>query len=203
MTRVHAVLLAAGRSSRSGPSHKLLATFDGVPLIRRSAETALAARMAGVSVVVGHRADEMRRALAGLPVALVENARFAEGLSTSLIAGFAAVPAEAEGVLVMLADQPLLAAADLDALLARFAPDGRGSIVVATDGGRRFNPVVIARRYADEVRELTGDVGAKPLFSRHAEAVIDVEIGRAASCDVDSREAIVQAGGVPADVAPN
>lgn len=193
---VHALLLAAGRSSRSGTSHKLLATFDGVPLIRRSVQTALASRGSGVSVVVGHRAAELRAALVGLPVEFVDNPQFAAGISTSLIAGFSSAPAAADGVLVMLADQPMLTAAALDRLIATFSPEGRGSIVVATDEGRRFNPVVISRRHAAAVRETTGDMGAKHLILRNPELVVEVEIGRAASCDVDTVDAIVAAGGL-------
>ncbi|WP_343033203.1 nucleotidyltransferase family protein [Aureimonas leprariae] len=195
--RIHAVLLAAGRSSRTGASHKLLATFDDVPLIQRSAQTALASRASGVTVVLGHRLNELRAALVGLAVGIVENRRYAEGLSTSLIAGFDAAPPDAEAVLIMLADQPLLTPDDLDRMIDASAPDGRGSLAIATDGGRRFNPVVIGRNYHAEIGELTGDTGAKILFSRYPEAIAEVELGRAASFDVDSIDAIVQAGGVP------
>lgn len=195
--RIRALLLAAGRSSRTGTSHKLLAQFDGVSLVRRSALTVLASRAASVSVVVGHRAEAMRAALAGLPIAIVENDCFAEGLSTSLIAGFRAVPSDAEGVLVMLADQPLLTADHLDRMIATFRPEGRGSLVVATHDGRRFNPVVIASRYREEIEELTGDIGARQLFSQHSYAVAELELGTPASFDVDDLASLIAAGGVP------
>jgi molybdenum cofactor cytidylyltransferase len=192
---VDIVVLAAGRSSRMGGPNKLLATFDGVPLIRRSVETALAARNAGyVRVVVGHMQREIRAAIEGLPVEIVANPDFADGLSTSLKAGFEA-SGEADGVLVMLADQPLLTATDLDRLIAAFAKEGQGAIVAATDQGRRRNPVILSTGFADAIAGLSGDVGAAPVIAANPEALTEIEIGPAASTDVDTPEALVAAGG--------
>lgn len=74
-SRVAIVVLAAGRASRMGPGgqHKLLAEFDGKPLVRRSVETALGAGAGAVVVVTGHRESEIRGTLADLPVTLASN----------------------------------------------------------------------------------------------------------------------------------
>ncbi len=194
---VHAIVLVAGRSSRSGAGHKLMATFDGEPLARRSARVALASRAAGVSVVVGHRAAKVRAAVRGLAVRIVENPAHADGLSTSLTAGISATPAGMDGFLVMLADQPLLEAEHLNRLIDAFVPDGLGSIVVATDDGVHGNPVVISKAYIEEIMRLRGDVGARKVIAAHRELVRTVEIGRAASFDVDTEAAIRAAGGIP------
>jgi molybdenum cofactor cytidylyltransferase len=194
---VDAVILAAGRSSRMGGPHKLLATFDGVPLIRLSALTALASQARRVRVVVGHRSAEIKRALAGLDVDITDNPAFAEGLSTSVLAGCgAAFDAGADGALVILADQPRLGSGDLDRLIAGFAREGRGSLVAATDGGRLANPVVLSVIYRGDIDALTGDVGARRLLADHADALQTVEIGEAAGIDVDTPEAMAAAGGV-------
>ena len=193
---VDIVLLAAGRSSRMGGPNKLLATFDGVSLIRRSAETALLSRRRGkVRIVVGHMRDRIVEALDGLDVEIVENGSFAEGLSTSLKAGFEA-SREASGILVMLADQPFLTAGDLDALIDEFRPTGPGSIAAAFDGGRRRNPVILSAAYGPQIMALVGDVGAQGIIAGHSDAVVEVEIGQAASLDVDTPEAMRKAGGV-------
>lgn len=194
---VDVVVLAAGRSSRMGGHHKLLATFDGVPLVRRSAAAALQSRARHVRVVVGHRREEMAMALAGLDVDIVDNPLFGDGLSTSLIAGCAKAFGEgAEGVLVMLADQPLLAAGDLDRLIGAFAPEGAGALVAATAGGELANPVLLSRLYRRDIAALRGDRGAKALFANRPAALRTVEISAAASLDVDTPEAVLAAGGV-------
>ncbi|MBC8128894.1 MAG: NTP transferase domain-containing protein [Rhizobiaceae bacterium] len=195
---VDIVILAAGRSSRMGGPNKLLATFDGVPLLRRSALTALGSSARRVRVVVGHRADEMEAVLAGLDVEITRNADFVDGLSTSLIAGFRAGAegaGAAEGVLVMLADQPFLRPADVDRLISAFVREGAGSIVVATSGGVYGNPVVLSAGYREEVLALSGDVGARAILAAHRQHVVEIEIGDAAAIDVDTPEALAAAGG--------
>ena len=193
---VAVVVLAAGRSSRMGGPNKLLANFDGQPLLRRSVETALASRAVSVHVVLGHRSDELRRTINGLNVVTHDNPAYAEGLSTSLKQGFEAASRGADGVLVMLADQPLLTPSHLDALIAAFQPSGEGSIVLACDGDRRANPVILSSRFRDEITRLRGDVGAKHLVQQHLDLIREVDIGPAASFDVDTPELMARAGGV-------
>ncbi|WP_062211359.1 NTP transferase domain-containing protein [Aureimonas sp. AU12] len=194
--RVEIVVLAAGRSSRMNGPNKLLATFDGVPLIRRSVETALASRAARVHVVTGHMRDAITSALDGLDVGLVANPDYADGLATSLKAGFEAAAGTADGVLVLLADQPLLTAGDLDRMIAEFRPSGEGAIVLAADGGRRANPVILSSRFRDEVAGLAGDIGARSIVQAHRDLVTAVEIGAAASFDVDTPDLMARAGGI-------
>ena len=103
---VHAVVLAAGQSSRMGGPNKLLALFGGKPLIRRMVERAVASRAAGTVVVAGHQADRVRAALFGVNVELIDNPDYNSGLASSLKAGIAALPDTAAGALVVLGDMP-------------------------------------------------------------------------------------------------
>ncbi|MGO4558939.1 molybdopterin-binding/glycosyltransferase family 2 protein [Rhizobiales bacterium 3FA27D7] len=197
--RVHAVLLAAGRSSRMGGPNKLMALFDGKPLVRRTAERVLASKAVGTVVVSGHQRDRVRAALAGLDLAFTDNPDFADGLSTSLKAGIAALPASAAGALIVLGDMPGVASADLDRLIEAFAGSGGKAVVRASHDGRRGNPVLLPRSLFAAVAHLEGDTGARHLVETEGVEVIDVEIGAGASVDVDTREALEGAGGVLQD----
>ena len=192
---VHAVLLAAGRSSRMGGPNKLLALFGDVPLVRRTAERALASRVKGVTVVTGHQSERVRAALAGFNVAFSDNPEFAAGLSSSLKAGVNALPASASGALVVLADMPDITAADLDRLIDAFAACGGRRIVRATYAGKRGNPVILPRSLFDQLAAIEGDIGARHIVEAAGVDVIDVEIGEGASVDVDTPEALELAGG--------
>jgi molybdenum cofactor cytidylyltransferase len=196
--RVAAVVLAAGSASRMGASghHKLLATFDGVPLVRRSVETALAAKADRTVVVTGHRADDIEAALAGLDVALVHNPDFATGMASSLRTGLAAVRDGAEGLLVVLADMPGVRPEHLDRMIDAFRREQGGAIVRAVSDGKRGNPVILPASAFDAVSKLTGDIGARPVIERSGFAVIDIDIGAAAHVDTDTPEEIAAAGGV-------
>lgn len=195
---VVAVLLAAGRASRMGITgqHKLLAEFDGVPLVRRSAQAALSAGVQRVLAITGHRQAEIRHALAGLDVIAIENAGYATGMASSLIAGVNAAGNDADGVLVMLADMPWVSAEDLAALISAFKA-GRGlTIVRAVSAGKRGNPVILPRSTFESIRHLQGDIGARHIIETCGLPVVDVDIGPAAHLDLDTPEAIIAAGGI-------
>jgi molybdenum cofactor cytidylyltransferase len=188
--RIAAVVLAAGRSTRMGGPNKLLAEIGGRPLVRIAAEEALASRAKPVIVVVGHQRGEVEKALAGLPVQFVQNPDFAQGLGTSLKAGIAAVPADAEGAIVCLGDMPQVDAGLIDRLIAAFDPERGALVVMPTFEGKRGNPVLWSRRFFPDLMAIEGDVGARHLIGRYGEAVVEVPLaGKAALVDVDTPEA--------------
>lgn len=190
---IAAIVLAAGRSTRMGAANKLLAEIGGSPLVRVAVEAALASRARPVLVVVGHQAEEMRAALAGLDVMFVPNPDYAAGLSTSLEAGIAAVPQTADGALVLLGDMPRLEARHVDRLIAAFAAEGGQAIVVPVHQGRRGNPVLWPRAYFGALMQLEGDAGARRLLAEHPVDVREVELGTdAIFIDVDTPEALAQ-----------
>jgi len=191
VSRLAAIVLAAGRSTRMGGANKLIAEISGRPLVRIAAEQALASRARPVIVVTGHQRDRVAAALAGLDVTLVHNPDYAAGLSTSLKAGIAAVPADADGAIVCLGDMPQVDARLIDRLLAAFDPDKGALVVVPTIDGKRGNPVVWSRRFFPELAALDGDVGARHLIVSYPEAVIEVPVtGTGALVDIDTPDAL-------------
>ena len=162
MSDVAAIVLAAGRGTRFGREPKLLARLGGKPLVRRVVEAAVGSIADPVIVVTGHRADEIEASLQGLPIHVVHNASFAEGLSTSLKAGFAALPEEVKAAVILLGDMPLIDAGLIDTLVNRWRETGQPAALVPTLNGKRGNPVVLSRELESMVNELSGDVGAGP-----------------------------------------
>jgi molybdenum cofactor cytidylyltransferase len=186
---VAAIVLAAGRSTRMGAVNKLIAEIGGKPLVRIAAEQALASHAEPVIVVTGHQREKVEAALAGLPVKLVHNPDYTEGLGTSLKAGIAVVPADADGAIVCLGDMPQVDAALIDKLIAAFDPERGALVVVPSIEGRRGNPVVWSRRFFHDLMQIQGDIGARHLIGNYAEAVVEVPVaGEAALIDVDTPE---------------
>ncbi|CAM5361203.1 molybdenum cofactor cytidylyltransferase [Aquamicrobium terrae] len=197
--KVHAVLLAAGRSSRMGGPNKLMALFDGKPLVRRATERVLASKVAGTVVVTGHQQERVREALSGLALRFAENPDFADGLSTSLKVGVAALPHDAAGALIVLGDMPGVSGEDLDRLVDAFRKAGGAAVVRASYQGKRGNPVLLPRALFPAISHLEGDTGARHLIETGGLDVIDVEIGAGAAVDVDTPKALAAAGGVLQD----
>jgi len=194
--QVGGVVLAAGRSSRMGGPNKLMALFGDQPLIRRAAERAIASHVAPTVVVTGHQAERVEAALAGLRVRIVRNPDFATGLASSLKAGIAALPADIDGALIVLGDMPGITTNDLERMVEAFRVSGGKSVVRATYDGQRGNPVILPRSVFPAVASLQGDTGARHIVEAEGVRIVDVEIGAGAALDVDTREALENAGGV-------
>ncbi|MBY3211291.1 nucleotidyltransferase family protein [Rhizobium laguerreae] len=192
------VILAAGKASRMGEGgkHKLLAEFDGVPLVRRSALTALAADAASVIVVTGHRRSEIEAALDGLDLTFIDNPDHTSGMASSLIVGYSSRWADsAEGILVMLADMPDISTTHLDALISAFRNSRGEAVVRAASQGKPGNPVILPRSLNQAVLRLQGDVGARDIIATSGLPVLDVDVGDAALLDVDTPDEVLAAGG--------
>ncbi len=193
--RIAALVLAAGQSHRMGPDNKLLAEVDGKPMVVRAVEAVLASQAEPVIVVTGHQRDRVAAALAGLGLLSVYNPDYAQGLSTSLHRGLAALPAGTDGVVVALGDMPRVESAAIDRLIAAFNPLEGRAICVPTWDGKRGNPVLFARRFLAEMQEIAGDVGARHLIGEYPELVVEVamdatEAGHGVLLDVDTPEAL-------------
>lgn len=189
---VGTVLLAAGRGTRFGASPKLLSLLDGKPLVRHAAEAAVQAALGPVVAVLGHAGAQVREALAGLPLTVVENPDYAAGLSTSLRAGLAALPEAVTGAIVLLGDMPRVGSG-LPVRLAeafRAAPVAPAAVVPVKDG-RRGNPVLLNRLLLSAgIAGLTGDRGAGPLLARRDD-VLELAVDEAGVLiDVDTPAAL-------------
>lgn len=183
--RVAGVVLAAGHGERlGGDVPKPLAPLGGTPLVRYALDAICATDLSPIVLVVGsHGGDVAAAAPAGVMV--VHAPRWHEGIAHSLHAALdAVVPyAEVSAVCVGLADQPLVGTESYQRLAA--AHETGATLAVATYGGTRGNPVLLARPLWDEARALTGDEGARALMSSHDVVEVDCT-GTGSPDDVDT-----------------
>lgn len=183
-------ILAAGMSRRLGRPKQLL-IVEGRPLIAHVVERALASRLDAVTVVIGHEAGAVRRAISPYDVTMLFNPDYAEGQSTSLITGVNGVRAGTDGIVVLLADQPGVCEATIDALISA-RRETRAPIIMTTYGDVRSHPVLFGAETFNELRGITGDQGARDVIRRYGDRVKVVADGRTSPpADVDTEEAYV------------
>ncbi|CAG9168436.1 Bifunctional protein GlmU [Cupriavidus laharis] len=184
-----AVLLAAGLSARMGGPHKLLMEIGGQPVVRRTAIALLDAGPAEVVVVTGHHREAVQAALHGLPLRFWFNPRYADGQMTSVAAGVASLAQPCDVVLVCLADQVLLTAADYLEIVHAFAGRPHGSIVVPWHAGQRGNPVAFAAWHAPQVIGGQVNPGCRHLIADHPDEVFVHQAAHARfTTDLDTPE---------------
>ena len=164
------IILAAGSSSRLGQPKQLL-VHKGKTLVRRITDMALALQKGPVTVVLGANRHAVADELAGLPVTLIDNPHYEEGLSSSLkmgLAGLFVTQNKIDAVLVLLTDQPHVSSGLLLHLIETFQ-DGDKGITACRYGvdGPLGVPALFATKYVDELLGLTGDKGARWVIVKH------------------------------------
>ncbi|RZF29121.1 nucleotidyltransferase family protein [Paraburkholderia sp. UYCP14C] len=166
-----AVVLAAGLSSRMEGRHKLLLPVGGEPAVRRVVRAIVESQPQEVVVVTGFNGRAVFEALDGLDVRFQNNARYREGQMTSVVAGVAALQVPCDAVMICLADQVLLEAADYRELVEAYASMPHGSILVPMFEGTRGNPVLFAASYVPEVMSGRTNPGCRKLIAEHGDEV--------------------------------
>jgi molybdenum cofactor cytidylyltransferase len=182
---VAGLLLAAGTSSRMG-SNKLLFDVEGESLLRRAARRALAGGLDPLLVVVGHEAERAGEELAGLSCRTVQNPLYERGITSSLLAGMAALPPAVDAAMVLLADMPFVSPAMIGELVSRYRA-GRAPLVVSSYAGIDAPPMLYDRALFAELRAMTDGCG-KQVVQRHRQEAEVVPWPAAALADLDLPE---------------
>jgi len=165
------LILAAGTSTRMKGRDKLLEDVHGRPLLRHVTRRAVAT---GCPVMVALPAGNQtrRELLEGLDVTILEVTDADSGMAASLRAGLGAMPDDASGLLVALADMPDVSTDDYLRLINAFQGDFEANIHRASSaGGAGGNPVLLPRWALTDPSVFTGDAGARHLLRRHADRV--------------------------------
>jgi CTP:molybdopterin cytidylyltransferase MocA len=187
---ISAVLLAAGAGARIGHRPKCLLELGGVPLIRRQLIALSGAGVDEVVVVTGHHAREVEPVVQSFPVTLVHNPRPDDGPVSSQRLGLAALAGKIDAVIVALADQPLLNAQDITALIGAWKKRPEGAQVVYPQvGGERGNPVIFGADVRDRILAGAAGFGCRQWQAAHPEAVAPfVTDNRRYRVDIDTED---------------
>lgn len=179
---MHCIVLAAGASTRFG-SPKQLARRSGRTLLQAAVARAVEVAGSAVTVVIGAHAAEVSASLPMTRARLLVNRQWAEGIGSSIRCAMQNLPSGCEGVLVTLADQAALEAADLQKLVGAWYRNP-GLLVAAQYGAVTGVPAVFPAWSFPSLRECRGDIGAQPVIRRHQDRLLRVPLLRAA-VDID------------------
>ncbi|MGE5124249.1 MAG: selenium cofactor biosynthesis protein YqeC [Acidobacteriaceae bacterium] len=168
---VAGIVLAAGGSERFGQPKQLL-PWQGQPLIRHVAREAIKAGLSPVEVVVGAAGAEITAAIKDLPLRIVNNQAWAQGMSTSIRAGLSALSEYVGGALFLQADQPQISSQLIHALV-RAHQCSPSAIILPRVNGNRGNPVLFDRSVFPDLLTLEGDIGGRSLFEKYPQFWIE------------------------------
>lgn len=180
--KIAAVLMAAGASSRFGEC-KLIKKFASRPMFEYALDALPYNKLCAIAVVSG-RAEILAAAKARgfIPVL---NDRPEDGPPRTIRLGMEAV-GDAEGIMFMVADQPLLRRESVAGELDFFAKNAN-SIVAMGHGARRGNPVIFPQEFFRELRTLEGERGGGAVMAAHRERIMLYQLENGAELmDIDT-----------------
>jgi molybdenum cofactor cytidylyltransferase len=189
---VAAIVLAAGMSRRMGTPKQLLRIGEET-ILGRTLRNVRASAVSEIVLVLGHAAADVEKEISTAGVKIVHNREYQQGMGTSLRAGLAALDAETNATLVVLADQPFVRPETLNKLIACHK-ESRSQIVIPQIiipmyKGFRGNPVLLDRLIFPELSALSGDVGCRAIFGSHTENIRKLEVDDVGILlDIDSQE---------------
>ena len=175
--RLVGLVLAAGQSRRFPGRNKLLVEVDGAPLLLRTVSVLQKAGLQDIRCISGADHEVMSPLLAAAGAQCIQNSRFAEGMGASLAFGARSIEPEATGgILVCLADLPFLSVESVGKVIQAFRAHACERIAQPIHDGRAGHPLLFPTRCVEELRALSGDVGAKAILRRESANLIRVEV---------------------------
>ena len=193
-----AVVLAAGKSSRSQNAHKLLSMLGGKTVVRTTVDILLAVKGLSVLVVTGYRAQEIQESLPAKRVSVVHNSNFEQGMGTSLAAGIKKLEGNVKYAFVCLGDMPFVQLSTLEKMLVT-AGETKGTVIlVPTFHGKRGHPVLWHQSFFTDLKQLRGDAGGKKILRDNFEKIVEVPVDDPGILiDLDTPEMLAQFGVMP------
>jgi molybdenum cofactor cytidylyltransferase len=188
---LHAIVLAAGASTRFG-SPKQLVRVAGRPLMHTAVARATEVAGSAVIVVLGAGAAQLAPLLTHSPATIVINREWREGMASSIRAGVAKLPSSCNAVLLMLADQAAVTAEDLKRLAGAWRRQPE-YIAAARHGTTTGVPAIFPRSAFSDLTALRGDIGARMVLQRNPDRVVRVAMPSAA-IDLDTPEDLLALG---------
>ena len=173
MGEIWAIILAAGESKRMG-SPKMLLHFNGSTIIETVIRIVRNSNIDNVMVVLGAERQKLSELVIKLNVKSCYNSDYKTGMLSSVICGVRNLPADFEAILVFQGDQPMIHSESINNVIKAYKLSGRG-IVIPVFEKKRGHPILIDRRYKNEIEKLDSGVGLRSLVYKYPEDILEVE----------------------------
>ncbi|MFZ0471962.1 MAG: nucleotidyltransferase family protein [Bacteroidales bacterium] len=187
MKGIWAIVLAAGESRRMG-SPKMILPYEGMTIIEKVLENVLASDVEKVVTVLGSHSEEIMKVIERFQVPHCYNSNFKDGMLSSVKCGFEFLPREFRAAMVLLGDQPMVETSVINKLIKAYNETGKG-ILVPVFQNKRGHPLMVDKKYRDEIINLDDPEGLKGLLLRHPVDLLEVNAENSSVLDdIDTRE---------------
>jgi molybdenum cofactor cytidylyltransferase len=187
MKGIWAIVLAGGESKRMG-SPKMILPYEGMTIIEKVLASVLSSDVDKVVTVLGSNKDEVMKVIEKLPVLHCHNSNYKDGMLSSVKCGFEFLPDDFRAAMVFLGDQPMAEASVINKIIKSYNESGKG-INVPVFEGKRGHPILVDKKYKDEIINLDEPDGLRGLLRKHPDDLLEVETENSSVLmDIDTKE---------------
>jgi molybdenum cofactor cytidylyltransferase len=173
MGDIWSIILAAGESKRMG-FPKMLLSFNGLTMIETVINNVSSSEIDNTIVVFGANKELLMEKVSNYPVISCYNDNYKEGMLSSVKCGFRNLPADIEVVLVFQGDQPFITSEVINIVIKAYNSSEKG-IVIPVYKNRRGHPLMVGRKYRDEIEKLDSNLGLRSLAEKFSEDVLEID----------------------------
>ncbi len=170
---ISAIILAAGESKRMGKP-KLLLPYGDKTIIETVIQTVMQSEAKNIIVVLGSEKEKIRSLISRYPIIITENNEYQSGMLSSIQCGLRSVPEEANTVMILLGDQPMINGTVIDQLTDALRHTDKG-IMIAVNNGKRGHPILINVKYKKEIEKLGPENSMHDFTRKFASDILEVE----------------------------
>jgi molybdenum cofactor cytidylyltransferase len=174
MGALWSIILAAGESKRMG-SPKMLLPFKETTIIESVITNVLSSETDNILVVLGAYYDAVKARIINMPVKHCYNEYYKQGMLSSVKCGLRNLPLGIEAVLIFQGDQPMIGPEAINSVIKGFRSSHKG-IVIPVHNERRGHPLLVDKKYRDEIEKLDSNDGLRSLSSLFSEDVLEIAI---------------------------
>jgi molybdenum cofactor cytidylyltransferase len=173
MGELWSIILAAGESKRMG-FPKMMLTFKGRTILETVIEVVSSSSVNNTLIVLGAEKEKLTDLIRKYCVKHCYNDNYREGMLSSVKCGFSNLPSDFDAVLVFQGDQPLITTEAINMVIEAYRSSGKG-IVIPVYNKKRGHPILIDRKYTDNIKKLDNRVGLRSLPYQFSYDVMEVE----------------------------
>lgn len=172
MSKIGAIILAAGFSNRMGKP-KLLLPYKEKPLIYYPVALATKHNLQPIILVSGIYHEQLLKALQPFEnkLTIITNELAEEGMSTSLKKGIEAIETEVDACFLFLGDQPFVTDEVIRELLKVYRENQDSGIKIVRPCYQKKpgHPILIDKSLFTQFKQLKGDQGGKMILKKYKE----------------------------------
>ena len=192
INRIDCFILAAGMSKRMGNQNKLLKKINNNTILSQTLNNHIESKINNINLILGHQKNIILEYVDQNKVFIIENNNFKRGMLSSILKIDENISDHTKGVLISLADMPLVTSEDINKLIKIFNENDQKIICIPENKEKLGNPILLPKEiYKDLIKDkskLSNDKGLKKLILDKKYDYIRVSLSEGVTKDFDTIE---------------